>query len=100
MPTAVAEMPAPHVAPPRASQPPMPVRSLPSAAAPPAAIPPFPVRPLTVEQFEYLVETGFYGDEKVELLDGWVVNKMTHGDLASYVISRLSRQLSRALSEA
>jgi hypothetical protein len=73
---------------------------LPPSAAPPPAIPPFPVRPLTVEQFEYLVDLGFYGDEKIELLDGWVVNKMTHGDLASFIIMRLSRQLGRTLSEA
>lgn len=95
---ALAELPATALPPAPAFQPV--AHPLPSIAAPPAAIPPFPIRPLTVEQFEYLVETGFYGDEKIELLDGWVVNKMTHGDLASYVISRLYRQLSRTLSEA
>lgn len=64
-----------------------------------AEIPPFPVRPLTVEQYEYLVETGFFGAAKVELLDGWVVDKMTHGSLAATVITVLSRLLSRSLSD-
>jgi Uma2 family endonuclease len=72
---------------------------LPPSAAPPPAIPPFPVRPLTVEQFEYLVDLGFYGDEKIELLDGWVVNKLTHGSQAATVITILSHLLIQRLPE-
>jgi Uma2 family endonuclease len=62
-------------------------------------IPPFPVRTMTVKQFEYLVELGFFGDAKVELLDGFVVDKMTHGSLASTIITRLARILTRALTD-
>lgn len=63
-------------------------------------IPPFPIRPLAVAQFEYLVNLGFFGDAPVEMLDGFVVDKMTHGSFASTIISRLTRLLTRALAES
>ncbi len=63
-------------------------------------MPQFPVRPITVEQYEYLVEVGFFGDARVEMLDGFVVNKMVHGTLSCKIISILSRLFSRALTDA
>lgn len=62
--------------------------------------PPFPVRPITVEQYEYLVEVGFFGDARVEMLDGFVVNKMVHGTLSAKIISILNRLCIRNLTDA
>lgn len=63
-------------------------------------VPPFPVRPMTVEQYEYLVDIGFYGDARVEMLDGFVVNKLSHGDLAASIIDILTEILRTALTKA
>lgn len=63
-------------------------------------MPPFPVRPITVDQFLYLVEIGFYSGVRVEMLDGFVVDKMTHGTLASAIISILADILRTGLPEA
>ncbi len=53
-------------------------------------IPPFPVRPFTLDQYEYLVDVGFFGEARVEMLDGFVVNKMTHGSLATVLVNFLA----------
>jgi Uma2 family endonuclease len=58
------------------------------------------VRPITVEQFEYLVDIGFFGDAKVEMLDGFVVNKMTHGSLASTIICLIADLLRDAIPKS
>jgi Uma2 family endonuclease len=50
-----------------------------SVAAPPAALPPpsGPLRGLTVAEYHHLIETGYLTDEdKVELLNGFLVHKM------------------------
>lgn len=45
------------------------------------------------------MEAGFYGDACIELLDGWVVDKMSHGPLAATVITILSDLFFRALND-
>ena len=41
-------------------------------------VPPFPVRKLTVEEYHSLIREGFFKeDERFELLEGWVVPKMS-----------------------
>ncbi len=62
-------------------------------------MPQFPVRTITVDQYEYLVEIGFYGDARVELLDGFVRDKMTHGSLAASIIMTLTRLLICSVNE-
>lgn len=43
------------------------------------APPPFPVRRFTVEEYRRLGESGVLGeDDRVELLEGWIVPKMIH----------------------
>ena len=41
--------------------------------------PPFPVYRFTVEQYHRMIETGILTEnDRVELLDGWIVPKMPH----------------------
>lgn len=45
---------------------------------PPTALPPYPVRRFSVPEYHRLLETGILGeDDRVELLEGWIVPKMT-----------------------
>jgi Uma2 family endonuclease len=62
-------------------------------------IPQFPVRRMSVADYQQLVASGFFGSERVELWDGLVVERMPHGPLASFVITRLARWLDRGLSD-
>ncbi|HXG09571.1 MAG TPA: Uma2 family endonuclease [Gemmataceae bacterium] len=42
-------------------------------------VPPFPVYRFTVEQYHRMIETGILTkDDRVELLEGWIVPKMPH----------------------
>jgi hypothetical protein len=41
-------------------------------------IPPFPVRKFTVEEYHSMIEAGvFQSDEQCELLEGWIIRKMS-----------------------
>lgn len=49
------------------------------AAVTAPVIPPWPVRRFTVAEYRRMCETGILQeDDRVELLDGWIVPKMTH----------------------
>jgi len=39
--------------------------------------PPFPVRRWSLEEYHSLINQGMFEDERVELLEGWIVPKMT-----------------------
>ena len=50
-----------------------------SAATLNPAIPPVPTRPFTVEQWHRMIEAGVFDeDDRLELLEGWIVPKMVH----------------------
>jgi Uma2 family endonuclease len=59
-----------------------PTRAEPKAISRPTdrdAVPPFPVRRLSVEQYHEIARAGILNeDDRVELLEGWLVTKMTH----------------------
>lgn len=55
--------------------------------------PDFPVHRFLVAEYLRLVDEGFYNRSRVELWEGWVVDRMTHGSLASSVIMILSELL-------
>lgn len=56
----------------------MPVLEAPELVLEPA-IPPFPVRRWTVQDYHDLIRKGaFSAEERVELLNGWIVDKMPH----------------------
>jgi hypothetical protein len=55
---------------------------------------------LSVAQYHKMLEAGILRDgERVELLEGYLVNRMTHHPPSATVITRLQKLLSRRLSE-
>jgi len=67
-------------------------------ANPPEESPPFPVRRWTVAEYRQLAESGILTeDDRVELLEGWIVPKMTHNPAHDSTVQRLLRPLLMAL---
>lgn len=66
----------------RAGDPPIESTKMPRSGLPAAGIdplPPLPVRRFTVEEYRRMGEVGVLtGDDRVELLEGWIVPKMIH----------------------
>lgn len=63
-------------------------------------MPPFPVRRWTVDEYRHLSEAGILSDDdRVELLEGWIVPKMTHNPPHDWMVSRLTRLLLGAVGE-
>ena len=59
-----------------------------------------PPHRFSVRQYQRMVELGVLTDEdKVELLDGWIVDKMPRNPPHDGTISRISRRLARVLSD-
>ncbi|HEV3165789.1 MAG TPA: Uma2 family endonuclease [Isosphaeraceae bacterium] len=57
--------------------------------------PPFPVRRFTVDEYHRILEAGvFAADERSQLLEGWIVPKMTRNPPHEVTIVRVSRILS------
>jgi Uma2 family endonuclease len=54
----------------------------------------------TVEQYHRMIETGVLTeDDRVELLEGWIYNKLPHNPPHPATITRVARRLSRVLPE-
>jgi Uma2 family endonuclease len=69
------------------------------AAHPPAAMPEEPVIPLTVEGYHALIKAGYFLDgDPYELLEGFVVPKMTKGARHESARRRLRRLLEKLIS--
>jgi Uma2 family endonuclease len=63
-----------------------------SVALPP--IPPTSLRRFTVDEYHELIRIGMLkGEERVELLEGWIVYKMTHNPLHDVVVDRVQEAL-------
>jgi hypothetical protein len=58
-----------------------------SRQRPAAAVPEFPVVRMTVPEYLSLLEHGVYSDRRVELGEGWVVDRISHGSLSASIIS-------------
>lgn len=55
----------------------------------PSGAPPFPVARFTVEQYHRMVASGaFSEDDRLELIDGWVIAKMAKGPAHEYATGR------------
>lgn len=64
------------------------------------AIPPMPVRGLSVDQYHAMVRAGILTDEdRVELLDGWLVRKMTRNPPRRIATRRVRRALERVVPQ-
>lgn len=66
---------------------------------PPAAVPEFPVARMTVPEYLSLVENGFFGTRRVELWEGWVIDRMSHGTPSARIISIINRWLGKKLPD-
>ncbi len=64
-----------------------------------ADISPLGVRPITREEYNRLIELGWFEDERVELLRGMLVTMSPHGPPHAEVIRRLNQFLVRAISD-
>ncbi len=63
-------------------------------------IPPFPVRRWTVAEYRHLAEIGVLTeDDNVELLEGWIVPKMTKKPPHEWAVTQLSRKLTPHLGQ-
>lgn len=56
-------------------------------------IPPFPVRRWTLEEYQRLRDSGMFDEERVELIEGWIVPKMTKNPLHDSTIMVLDDML-------
>jgi Uma2 family endonuclease len=65
----------------------------------PPAIAPDRIRPLCVEEYMQLAEAGVFDNEKVELLDGVVVNMSAQGPRHVELVTCVTRLLARRLPD-
>jgi hypothetical protein len=68
------------------------------SSAGPAVIPPVPVRRFTVAEYHRLIETGILQEgEPIELLEGWLVPKMTRNPPHDLALGLAEDEISRRL---
>ena len=68
-------------------------------SCPSPAMPPEPVRRLSVEQYHAMIQNGILDEEdRLELLEGWLVDKMTKNPQHSVSTRRARNQLESAVS--
>jgi Uma2 family endonuclease len=66
----------------------------------PAQSPPLPLHRFTVKQYQRMIETGVLTvNDRVELLEGWVIDKMPRNPPHDGTISRLNRRILRLLPD-
>jgi hypothetical protein len=62
--------------------------------------PPVPMRRFTVDEFHKMIEAGvFHEDDHIELLEGWIVEKMVHNPRHDATLQRTNKALLRRLSD-
>jgi Uma2 family endonuclease len=75
-------------------------KSVPKLTALPVDLPPWRLHRFTVKQFQRMIESGVFGaEDRVELLEGWVVNKVTQNPPHAVALE-LAQALLRALLPA
>ena len=68
------------------------------AVRPEEARPPYPVRRWSVAEYHQLGELGILSqDDRVELLEGWIVPKMTHYPPHAFALTQLQQRLGTVL---
>lgn len=73
--------------------------TFPAAAVEMVALPPEPVRRLTVEEYHALIKSGnLTEDDPYELLEGWLVPKMTRNAPHDLAVQRVQRLFYRLMS--
>ncbi len=65
------------------------------------SLPPLPVRRFTVDEFHRMIQTGIIlAGERCELLDGWIVPKMTRSPLHDLVLGLVEDEIERRLPQS
>ena len=65
-----------------------------------SVMPPWPVRRFTVAEYRTLVETGaFEEDDRIELLQGWIVPKVVHNPPHDWTVTQVSDVIRPLLSD-
>src|SRR5690349_16054317 len=60
--------------------------------------PPARVRRFSVDEYHRMIDDGFFGaDEQFELLEGWIVQKVSRNPPHDSVLNRTRRRIERAL---
>lgn len=66
----------------------------------PPAVTSLPVRRFTLDEYHHLIATGFFReDDRVELLNGWIVAKMGINPPHASALTRLTRRLRRLFGD-
>lgn len=61
-------------------------------------MPPFPVRRFTVSEYRSLVESGvLQEDDRIELLEGWIVPKVTHNPPHDWTVTQIAQRVAPLL---
>ena len=69
-------------------------------SVPSTAVPPLPIARFSVEQYHRMIESGaFTEDDRLELIEGWVVQQMAKGPGHEYAVGQ-GEELLRALVPA
>jgi Uma2 family endonuclease len=53
----------------------------------------------TVDEYQRMIDAGFLEDRRVELLEGWIVEKMPHNPPHDSTVARLGKRLIRLLPD-
>jgi len=63
-------------------------------------VPCLPIHRLTVEQYHRMIKSSVLTEnDRVELLEGWIIDKMPHNPMHDGTITRVQRRLGRALRD-
>lgn len=65
-----------------------------------SSVAPGDIRPISRKEFERMVDLGMFADERVELLRGLLVKKVTQGWLHARVVAWFTEELIRALDRS
>src|SRR4051812_8179793 len=72
-----------------------------SIAVQPVPPPSEPMRPFSVDEFHLMIEAGILGEEdRVELLEGWLVAKMVHNPKHDSTLAAVNKALLKRVAEA
>lgn len=72
-----------------------------SLAVQPVPPPPEPMRRFTVDEFHRMIDAGILGEEdRVELLEGWLVAKMVHNPKHDSTLAAVNKSLLKRVSDA
>lgn len=64
-----------------------------------SVMPPWPVRRFTVAEYQHLRDAGAFAEDRVELLEGWIVPKVTHSPPHDWTVTQVQQLLTQVLPD-